>query len=279
LKEEVLTKYTKDLRTKKLQMAIRTAQSAEQAARESCETRQAEEAALRRQVAACTILAPADGLLVYANGPPKPDSTTIPTIREGATVRNRQKIFSVVDLQGPMNLIAKVEEVWIDRVRLGQTVRIKTDAFPDQTFSGVVRSIAPLPDPQSFLQNGAKLYSIRIAITEANPKLRPGMTSSAEILAASRDNVLSVPVQSVVRFDDTSHVAVKTPDGGIDWREVTLGMSNDTMVEVKEGLKSGETIVQSPIPLLSEDQKRKMPRRPTRRPEPKAKDDLPPISD
>src|SRR3954470_2239738 len=55
------------------------------------------------------------------------------------------------------------------------------------------------------------------------PDLRPGMTAEVEILVTELDNVLSVPIQALLLFDDKTHVAVKKPDGGIEWREVTLG--------------------------------------------------------
>ena len=68
--------------------------------------------------------------------------------------------------------------------------------------------------------------------------------------------MLSVPVDAIVHYNEKDHVAVKKPDGAIDWRDVTLGQSNGQLVEVKQGIKSGELVVTKPGALLSEEQKR-----------------------
>ena len=81
-------------------------------------------------------------------------------------------------------------------------------------------------------------------------------------MVSELDNVLSVPVESVVRYDGKDHVAVKKSDGGIEWREVALGQSNDRLVEVKQGIKSDEIVVIKPQTLLSDDQKRVTKNRP-----------------
>jgi HlyD family secretion protein len=72
-----------------------------------------------------------------------------------------------------------------------------------------------------------------------------------------------VPVESVVRYGNKDHVAVKKSDGGIEWREVALGQSNDRFVQVKQGINSGVIVVVKPLPLLSDDQKRQMKNPPT----------------
>jgi hypothetical protein len=82
------------------------------------------------------------------------------------------------------------------------------------------------------------------------------MAAQVEILVNEFDNLLTVTRFSVLHFDGKDHVAVKKPDGGFEWREVTLGVSNDTSVEVKQGLQSGEAVIQNPRRLLSAEEKR-----------------------
>jgi multidrug efflux pump subunit AcrA (membrane-fusion protein) len=74
-----------------------------------------------------------------------------------------------------------------------------------------------------------------------------------EILVADRDNALSVPVKAVIHYDDKDHVAVKKPDDGFEWREVTVSDSNGTELEIKQGLNSGEQVSLDPTSLLSEE--------------------------
>ena len=68
--------------------------------------------------------------------------------------------------------------------------------------------------------------------------------------------MLSVPVQAVVPFDGKDHLAMRKPDGGFEWRDVVLGLSNEKQVEIKEGLKSGESVFLDPVSLMSEEEKR-----------------------
>ena len=68
--------------------------------------------------------------------------------------------------------------------------------------------------------------------------------------------MLSVPVQAIVNFDGKYHVAVKKPGGGFEWREVVLGHADEKVVEVKQGLKSGDVVIFEPLALMSEEEKR-----------------------
>lgn len=221
-----------DLRLPALEAAVRLEES--------------REAVLRKQVEKCTLRAPADGMVVYAG----------PTIEEGAAVRPRQRLFNIFDPAGPMRVNTKVHEAVVDRLSPGMRARIKVDAFPDQVFSGTVKTIAGVPDPHRLPTQAVKVYTTLVALDQGLPELRPGMTAEVEILVAELDDVLSVPVQAVLLLDGKEQVAVRKPGGGFDWREVALGKTNERVVEVREGVTSGESIALDPISLLSEAEKR-----------------------
>jgi hypothetical protein len=53
-------------------------------------------------------------------------------------------------------------------------------------------------------------------------------------------------VGAVINADGKARVAVKKPDGGVDWRDVILGRSNGERIEVKQGLQSGEVVIRNP---------------------------------
>ena len=255
----VLEKYTRDKTLKQLRNEVEKARPLELARQSSWELEKSKKQKLLRQIASCKVLAPADGMVVHANDPSRTGAARQrPQIEEGATIRERQKIFSVPNLDSPPRVVAKVPEAIIRQVRPQLTARIKVDAFPNETFSGAVTEIAPLPDPTTSFNQQVKVYTTRVALAKTIPGFRPGMIATVEILIAERENVLSVPVQSVVTYESKDHLAVKSPNGGIDWREVTLGLSDGKVVEVKEGLKPGDAVVIEPGPLLSEEQKQKM---------------------
>ncbi len=153
-----------------------------------------------------------------------------------------------------MQINAKVDESDINHVEQRMAVRVKVDAFPDMTMPGVVREVAPLPDPSGLFLGERKVYTTRIRIGQRPDGLRPGLTASAEIVAGELDDVLSVPAGAVIYYRGEDHVAVKMPDGRVEWRVVVLGASDGSNYEVKEGLRSGEKVILEPLPFLSEEQ-------------------------
>ena len=202
-----------------------------------------------------TLVAPIDGVLVYGDDSnPWSDQ---PQIEQGATVRDGQKIVTIHDLSH-MQMNVRVRELHVDRLATNMKAKIRVDAFVDEILTGTVGEIAGRPDRSFRSKTGAKFYPTRVRIDQPITGLRPGMTAEAEILIAELDNVLSVPVKAVLLYDGKEHVIVKKPEGGLEWREVTLGMSNEEYVEVKAGIVNGEAVVVDPSSLTSgEDHNRK----------------------
>ena len=81
------------------------------------------------------------------------------------------------------------------------------------------------------------------------------MTASAEIVVEERDEAIGVPVGALVRYDERATLAVKRPDGQVEWRDVVLGASDGKTIEIKEGLKAGDRVILDPERFLSDDQR------------------------
>jgi HlyD family secretion protein len=268
-KQGLLEKITFPKMMRELKDEVERARSAELAKKATWDLEIAKARKLEKQVLNCTIKASSDGTLVLANDPSRlPGRPTI--IEEGVAVRERQRILSVVDLNGPMLVNTKVHESQVDKLAQNMKAKIHVDAFASETLDGTVIEISPLPDSTNFFSSDIKVYTTRVKIDQPLPGLKPGMTARVEILVSELDNVLSVPVEAIVRYDDKDHVAVKKSDGGIDWREVTLGLSNGKFVEIKQGINSGDVVIGKPLDFLSEHQKREMrlvPTQPAAKPE------------
>ena len=252
----LLEKYTSGKTTKELKIDVGRKRSEELAKKATWDLASSKRKKIERQIQACMLKASRDGVLVYANDPNRIPGRQ-PQIEEGVTVRERQKIFTVVDRDGPMRVITKIQESKIDQIRSKLKARIRVDAFPNQVFDGTVSLVSPLPD-SALLTSDKKTYTTWVELEEVAPGLRPGFTAQVEILVSELDNVISVPVEAVVRYDNKDHIAVKKPDGGVEWREVALGHSNDRFVEVTQGINSGEIVVVKPLQLLNDEQKRMM---------------------
>jgi len=203
---------------------------------------------VKKQIAACTIKAPAPGLVVYSSSGDFWHGRER-AIEEGGTVYQRQKIIS---LPNTSEMVAQinVHESLIDKVRPGQTVKITIDAFPDKTFNGEVLKIAPLPDPQrGWMSPDLKVYATEVSINGSHTFLKPGMSAKVEILVEQLYDVTIVPVQVIANHEGKKICHVMTGQGPKQ-REVVTGAFNDTFVEVVSGLQVGEEVLLNP-PRLS----------------------------
>jgi HlyD family secretion protein len=252
-KKTVLEKYTK---AKMLEELISKRDGAEALMNSEIAAYDLEAGKLKRyedQVQKCTILAPQDGMVVYAN-----DMTgggrggqQGPKIEQGAQVQQFQAILRLPDLKN-MQVKALVHETKVDQLRPGMRSRIK---IQDREFQGEIKSIANQPEPGNWFSGNIKKYATIITIDGEPKELKPGMTAEIQILVAQKHNVLTVPVQCVVERGNKFQAWVKTADG-VQPRDLVLGGTNDTVIEIVDGLKEGDKVLQNPraeIPEASEN--------------------------
>ena len=245
-KLEILRKYTHPRTIQELGIAVKRAHMNELAKQVAWELEASKEPKLERQIALCTLVAPIDGLVVYGNDPLRTRAGNPSSIEEGATVRERQRIIRIVDVDAPMQVYLQVPEAWVDRLAPRMRVRVKVDAFPDQVLEGEIVEIASLPDPNLSANRPVKIYPTLVRLDRAFPGLRPGMTANAEIVITRRENIIAVPIEAFHLRDDKPELAVKRPDGSVEWREVVAGVTDDQKVEVKEGLHEGDQVILDP---------------------------------
>jgi HlyD family secretion protein len=253
---KVLEDYTYQKQVKSLNSDVEKAKADELSKQSSWTLEQTKERKLERQIERCQLKAPGDGIVVYANDPGRMGGQNQVQIEEGATVRERQKIFSLPDMT-KMRVNVKVHESMYDRVKPGLRALIRVDAAANEVIKGQVFSVAPMADANNQFASDIKVYTTLVAIEGDTTKsnLRPGMSAQVEILVTELDNILTVPVQSILQFRDKDCVFVKDGDG-FRREEITLGISNDQHVEVKKGLKQGELVAMTPGVLLTDDERR-----------------------
>jgi RND family efflux transporter MFP subunit len=254
----LLENYTKGKTIKELSSEVEKLHADEVAKQQRWELEKAKEVKLERMIAACKIYAPADGVIVRANNPFRTGGPVL--VEENATVRERQKLVSIVDFRSPLQVNAKIHESMIDRLTPGQKARIQVDAFADEKYTGVVTELAPLPDPLAS-SRGTKVFSAKVRLDQTEAKLRPGMNAQVTIPYTEREGIIMVPRSALLHFDfdNKDLVKVKKPDGGFESREVVPGDLDETatLIEIKQGLKPGEQVATSPLALLNEQERTK----------------------
>jgi HlyD family secretion protein len=195
---------------------------------------------LHEQIEACTIRAPAVGQVVYWSSTERWVRTKI---EQGAEIPEGYKIITIPDAS-KMKVEVKIHETWIDRIEPNQPAEIKIEAFPNKTFTGRVLKKAPLADAEDWLNPDLKVYSTDIGIDGTYDFLKTGMTGKVTIIIDKLQDVLYVPIQSVVTIEDKKVCYVTgSPAEKCD---VVTGLFNDNFVEIKSGLTEGEKVLLNP---------------------------------
>jgi RND family efflux transporter MFP subunit len=250
----VLRDFSKQKQLTQLQSAVDQALADEGAKKMAYDLEQSKENKLRKQVEYCKMYAPGDGMIVYANDGNPMMGMTGPKIEEGASVRERQRILSLPDITR-MRVNAKLDEALIGLVELGQQARIKIDALTSEPLEGKIYSIGPIAVRNQFSISDTRTHTTLIAVDRPPIWMRPGMTAQVEILVNHVENALAIPITSVLQFRGKNHVYVATAEGP-RLREVQIGMHNDKLIEIKSGLRDGESVALEPITLMTPDEKR-----------------------
>ena len=201
-------------------------------------------AKLTEQIAKARIVAPRDGVVIYATSAKPSWRRDTEPLDEGRQVREREELI-YLPTASTFKAEVRVHESNMDKIHVGMPVRITIDALPGKRFTGKVASIAPLPDASSMFMNpDLKVYPTEIAI-DGTEDLRTGMSCQAEIVVEQYASALYVPIQSVVRIANQPTVYVKS-DAGVVPKPVQIGLDNNRMVRIVDGLEEGEEVLLTP---------------------------------
>ncbi len=221
--------------------------------RQALAIREQKLAKLREQLAAATIKAPSDGLVVYG--------TSIEQSRWGSDEGPMQvgtrvypnQLLIVLPDTSEMIAAVKVHESLAGRIHPGQPVNIKVDAVSDQRFSGRVESIGVLAEQTSrWMDPNLREYTVRVALDRESLSdgrgelLKPSMRCEAEIILGNVADALVVPVQAVFNEGSVRYVHVQQSGQGAARyvrRPVQLGQRSDRFAEIRAGLQEGDRVL------------------------------------
>lgn len=222
--------------------------------RQALAIREQKLAKLKEQLAAATITAPSEGLVVYGTSLEQNrwgDSEG--PMQVGTRVFPNQLLIVLPDTS-EMIAAVKVHESLAGRIRPGQRVNIKVDAASDQRFVGRVESIGVLAEQTSrWMDPNLREYTVRIALDQESmsggkgDNLKPSMRCEAEIILGNVADALVVPVQAVFNEGPVRYVHVQQSGQGTSTRyvrrPVVLGQRSDRYAEIRAGLNEGERVL------------------------------------
>ncbi len=199
---------------------------------------------LEEQIDKAKILAPMDGLVIFASSAQNRWGNQEP-LAEGQEVRERQEL---IYLPTADTFIAEIDvhESNLKKVYPGLPVRVRVDAVPSRSFSGTVSKISPLPDAMRMWANpDLKVYKTQLNIEGGGDVLKSGMNCQAEIIVEQYTNTLYLPIQCVTRVDKMPSVWLKTANGD-ELRQVEIGLDNNRFVRIINGLALGDEVLLTP---------------------------------
>ncbi len=149
-----------------------------------------------------------------------------------------------IDLVDPdsLQVVLDVDEVDVGSLAAGQAARITLEAWPDTEIDGQVSSIAPAATASSAVVS----YEVIVDLDGTGLPVRAGMTADAELVTATRENVLIVPNQAItpVRAEGKYYVELLDASGtGMQRVEVTIGLKDDDHTEITGGIVAGDQVM------------------------------------
>ena len=191
----------------------------------------------REQIEACTIVAPADGLVVYQNGNDR-DRTAI---AQGAQVRERQTLMRLPDTSR-MKVVFKANENQINLLSVGQSAAVSV-AASNKFFDGHVSKISPVPDSTNrWMDPDRRDFPVDVTIDNTPDGLKPSTTAEVNILVNRIDDAVQIPIGAVYSAGDDRYAFIPV-EGGARPIKLAIGKVNDTDVQVKDGLSAGQNVV------------------------------------
>ena len=207
-----------------------------------------------------TITSPIDGTVISKS------------VEEGQTVAasfNTPELFTIAKDLKNMQVIANVDEADIGGVAIGNRVNFTVDAYPDDTFEGVVKQVRL----EATTTNNVVTYEVVISAPNADLKLKPGLTANVTIFTKEQANILSV-ANKALRFTPTKETVGKdmkivdckgknkvwTLNGNtLTAHSVNIGQSDAMHTQIISGIKAGQSVVTEIVVDTSEDEEDSQP--------------------
>ena len=209
---------------------LRSDQAAVRAAEAQVRQREATMGIAEKRLGDTTIKAPLAGFVAKRH------------VAAGEFVKDNTPIFTIV-VTNPLKYTGTVPERQAPELRVGQTLRLTVEAYPDRTFTGTIVRLAPAVDVAT------RTMAIEARVPNDTGALRPGFFAKGEVLTRKDPTVVVVPSDALMMVAGLAKVFVVS-DGKSQERLVKPGARHGATLEILEGVKVGETVATSNLPAL-----------------------------
>ncbi len=169
-------------------------------------------------------------------------------VQAGHYITPKKRLYRIADLS-TVWVYADVYEPDLPWIRKGDMAMISVASQPGRKFGGTIDYIYPYEDGKT------RTVKVRLVFDNKDGLLRPGMFADIMIHAGTRDKVLAVPSEAIVRSGTREQVFVVTGPGIFEPREVVTGVESDGYTEIVKGLQQHATVVTSAQFLIDSESK------------------------
>jgi HlyD family secretion protein len=180
------------------------------------------------------IVAPFDGIVTqkFSNVGAFVTPTT------SASANNSATSTSIVAIANGLEILAKVPEVDIAQIKIGQQVEVTADAFPDRVYKGRVRLISP----EAVIEQNVTSFQVRIQLETGEEQLRSGMNTDLKFIGQKIENALIVPTVAIVTEEGKIGVLIFDGTDKPKFQPVTIGTTVDNQTQILKGLNAGDRV-------------------------------------
>lgn len=217
------------------QAAVDTAKAAVSSANAAVKTAQTQVDQAQKAVSDTVVLAPISGFI----------SERIADVGEFVTPNTPNSKVATIVRTSTLRMKIDVPEQSIGKVATGQGVSLQTTAYPDRNFAGTVVRISPS------LSTTARTLSVEAEVQNIDGLLKPGQFATVRITQSKPEPAVMIPVKAVRTVGNTNSVFV-VKDGAAREQFVQLGLLENEMIQVKQGVIEGDLVATSSLNTLSD---------------------------
>lgn len=192
---------------------------------------------LKRALDAAQIVAPQDGMVMYAK------IRGYRKIRVGDDISQWNPAIATLPDMSVLVSDTYVEEIQITKMDIGERVEVTVDALPGKIFQGFVYKIANIGQELPGFET--MVFNVLIELKDTDPELKPAMTSNNDIIVKNIPDVITIPRECLFTEDEDNFVYIKK-SGKIYKQPVTAGLENEKEIIIEDGLKENDKILFDP---------------------------------
>ena len=181
-----------------------------------------------------TIKSPAAGMVIYEkewNGKKR---------TAGSQIWGGDPTVATLPDLSQMESQTYVNEIDIRKISVGQIVEMTLDSDPTKKYTGKITQVANVGEQRP--NTDAKVFEVKVLLTQSDTTLRPGMTTSNKIETSKIPGVMFIPIEAVTT-DSGVTVVYKQSGGGVTKQEIETGTMSDDEVVVLRGLDENDRVL------------------------------------